>query len=349
MTRDAANRCLVVGAAAAGGYLLYLALRPRYDFRGKHVLITGGSRGLGLVLARQFADHGARLSICARTGEELRTAYAELSRRAAKVVAVECDVTDPVRVNEFVAVARQTLGPVDVLVNNAGVIGVGPLEEQTAEDFELSLRTHFWAAYHTTNAVVPEMKARRAGRIVNVSSVGGKVAVPHLLPYAVGKFALTGYSNGLQAELARHGVVVTTVCPGLMRTGSHVNAEFKGRNDQEYAWFALGNAVPGLSISAESAARRIIGACATGEAEVVLTLPARLAVAAQALFPELVADVSAFVDRWVLPAPGGIGPQRVKGHDSRGLLPSVFTANTDRAATRNNETRAAKMAGESAG
>jgi short-subunit dehydrogenase len=347
MTRDITNRCLAVGAAAAGGYLLYQALRPRYDFRGKHVLITGGSRGLGLVLARQLADRGAKLSICARTADELGSA--ELSRRAVAVLAVECDVTDPVRVNEFVAVARRAHGPIDVLVNNAGVIGVGPVEEQRAEDFESSLRTHFWAAYHTTNAVVPEMKARRAGRVVNVSSFGGKVAVPHLLPYVVGKFALTGFSNGLRSELREHGIVVTTVCPGLMRTGSHVNAEFKGRNEQEYAWFALGNATPGLSVSAEYAARRIIEACATGQAEVILTLPARLAVAAQALCPELVAGVASFVNRWVLPAHGGIGPQRVKGHDSRGLVPRVFTAHTDAAARRNNETRAAKMAGENAG
>ena len=220
------------------------------------------------------------------------------------------------------------------------------MEEMRAEDFELSLKTHFWAAYHVTNAVLAGMKDRRAGRIVNVSSFGGKVAVPHLLPYSVGKFALTGYSNGLRAELAEHGIVVTTVCPGLMRTGSHLNAEFKGRNDAENAWFALGNATPGLSISAENAAEQIIDACATGEAEVVLTLPAKLAVAAQTLFPGLVSDVSALVNRYVLPDPGGIGPRRVKGHDSRGTLPEVVTAMTDRAAARNNETRSAKMAGE---
>lgn len=345
MTDSTRNQVLAFGATAAGAYMLYRALRPRYDFRGKHVMITGGSRGLGLVLAREFAARGARLSICSRTPEELHTAFGELGKTT-RVVAVGCDVTDPARVKGFVNVAQERLGPVDVLVNNAGMIGVGPLEEQRAEDFELSLKTHFWAAYYVTNEVVPGMKARRAGRIVNISSFGGKVAVPHLLSYSVGKFALTGFSNGLRAELAGDGITVTTVCPGLMRTGSHVNAEFKGQNDREYAWFALGNAIPGMSISAENAARQIIDACATGEAEVVLTLPAKLAVAAQALFPGLVSDVSALVDKWVMPGPGGIGTRRVKGHDSRGVLPSAVTALTDRAAERNNETRAGRMAGE---
>lgn len=96
------NQCLVLGASALGAYFLYRAVRPRYDFRGKHVLITGGSRGLGLVLARELAARGTKLSICARTPEELAAAFDELSRRTA-VVAAQCDVTDPVRAAEFVS------------------------------------------------------------------------------------------------------------------------------------------------------------------------------------------------------------------------------------------------------
>ena len=176
------NRALLAAAAGVGGYLAYRALRPRYDFRDKHVMITGGSRGLGLVLARQLAARGARLSICSRDPSELVRAVGDLTARGANVVAVECDVTDRGRVREFVAIARQKNGPVDVLVNNAGMIRVGPVEEMREEDFEASLRTHFWAALYTTLEVVPDMKARGAGRIVNVASIGGKIAVPHLLP-----------------------------------------------------------------------------------------------------------------------------------------------------------------------
>jgi len=335
------NRTLLLAAAGVGGYLAYRALKLRYDYRGKHVLITGGSRGLGLVLARQLADSGARLSICSRDHNELSRAVSELAERGARVVAVECDVTDRARVREFVAVARQRNGPIDVLVNNAGVIRVGPLEEMREADYAESLLIHFWAPFYTTVEVLPEMKARGQGRIVNISSFGGKVAVPHLLPYAAGKFALVGFSNGLRAEIAKHGIVVTTICPGLMRTGSHLNANFKGHHEEEYAWFAAGAGMPGLSMTAESAARKILAACARGDAEAVLGLPAKVAVATQALCPNLVADALDLVNRVIMPEPGGIGSASARGLESRGKLPDLATALPDRAAAANNELHAA--------
>jgi short-subunit dehydrogenase len=191
------------------------------------------------------------------------------------------------------------------------------------------------------------MKARRRGRIVNITSIGGKVAVPHMLPYTASKFAAVGLSEGLRAELMNHGIVVTTVVPGLMRTGSHLNAEFKGRNDEEYAWFALGNAIPGLSMNADCAARQIITASARGDAEIVLTLPAKLAVALEGISPSLMSDVMALVNRHVLPEPGGVGPRRVKGKESRGLLPDAVTTLSDRAAADNNELGRTPLAAES--
>jgi NAD(P)-dependent dehydrogenase (short-subunit alcohol dehydrogenase family) len=337
------NRTLILAAFGVGGYLAYRALKPRYAFRGKHVLITGGSRGLGLVLSRQLAEAGARISICSRDSSELTRAVADLAARGARVVAVECDVTDRDRVREFIAVARQRNGPIDVLVNNAGTIRVGPLEEMREEDFEQSLLTHFWAALYTTLEVLPEMKVRRSGRIVNISSIGGKIAVPHLLPYTAGKFALVGFSDGLRAEVAKHGIIVTTVCPGLMRTGSHLNAEFKGRHEDEYAWFALGGSLPGFSMSAERAAQKILAACARGDAEAVLGLPAKLAVAARAMCPNFVVDALALVNRLLMPEPGGIGTAVARGRESRGALPTFVTTLTDRAAAANNELHAAAV------
>ena len=326
------NRALFLAALGAGGYLAYRALMPRYEYRGKHAVITGGSRGLGLVLARQLGAAVARLSICSRDPNELARGF--------DATAVECDATDRGRVREFFAHARRQNGPIDVLVNNAGVIRVGPADLMGADDFEQSLKTHFWAAFNTCSEALPEMKARRAGRIVNVASVGGKVAVPHLLPDSTGKFALVGYSTGLRAEVAADGVVVTTVSPGLMRTGTHLNAEFKGRAEEEYAWFALGNGLPGLSAGVESAAAQILAACARGDGELVLGLPAKLAVAATALAPNLTAALLALVNRLLLPESGGDWTAVARGRDSRGKLRPAFTRLTDRAAVANNEVHA---------
>src|SRR5205085_12580634 len=133
----------------------------------------------------------------------------------------------------------------------------------------------------TVEAVLPNMRKRRDGRIVNISSIGGKVSVPHLLPYCAGKFALVGYSEGLRAELSDDGIVVTTVCPWLMRTGSPRNATFNGHHKIEYAWFSIGGSLPLLTLSAECAARKILAACSRGDAEVVLDVPAWLAVRLQ--------------------------------------------------------------------
>jgi NAD(P)-dependent dehydrogenase (short-subunit alcohol dehydrogenase family) len=333
------KRALAWAALGTAGYLAYRMLKPRFDFRGKHVVITGGSRGLGLVMARQLVAAGARVSICSRDSQELARAVAELRERG-RVVAVECDITERDRVREFLAVARQQQGQVDVLINNAGMIRVGPFETMTDDDFELSLRTHFWASLYATREVLPEMKSRGEGRIVNIASFGGKVAVPHLLPYTVGKFALVGFSNGLRDEVSRHGIVVTTVCPGLMRTGSHLNAEFKGRHEEEYAWFALSGGLPVLSLNAECAAARILLACSQGDAEVVIGLPFKAAVAVANVFPNLTAKILSMANRMLLPEEGGIGTAAVRGRVSRGQLPDQATRLSDHAAADNNEIHA---------
>lgn len=341
------RRLMTLGALGVGGYLAWRALQPRYSFRHRIVLITGGSRGLGLVMARHLAAAGARLGLMARDQDELDHVAFELRSRGISVAVTAGDVKNRADVRRFVQESRRALGPIDVLINDAGVIGVGPLGEMTEDDFETAMRTHFWGALYTTLEVLPEMKARRQGRVVNITSIGGKIAVPHMLPYTASKFAAVGLSEGLRAELAHHGITVTTVCPGLLRTGSHLNAEFKGRHTEEYAWFALANAVPGLSMSAERAARKILDACARGDAEVVLTWPAKLAVVAHGFAPGFVSDAMALINEHILPAPGGVGRQRVKGRDSRSLLPDALTVLSDRAAAANNELGETPMATES--
>src|SRR5204863_8081878 len=230
-------------------------------------------------------------------------------------------------------------GAIDVLVDNAGIIQVGPLETMTQEDFRRAMNTHFWGPLNTTLAVLPEMRRRKTGRIVNISSIGGRVSIPHLVPYSASKFALVGLSEGLRAELAKDNIIVTTVCPGLMRTGSPRNATFKGRHRAEYAWFSISDALPVFSIQAERAARQIVTACKRGQAELVITTQAVLAVKFRALFPEATADILALANR-LLPGPGGIGRKRAKGKESESpLAPSVLTTLSDWAARRNNEVR----------
>jgi NAD(P)-dependent dehydrogenase (short-subunit alcohol dehydrogenase family) len=330
---------LSAGLAAAFAGARVLRGRRAIDFGGRVVVITGGSRGLGLVMARQLAAEGARLVLLARDERELDRARRLLEEaHGVDVTAIRCDVR---RRGEVQAAVAQIIGrwtAVDVLINNAGVIQVGPIEHMQHEDFENAMATHFWGPLHMILELMPHMRRRGFGRIVNIGSIGGRVAVPHLAPYCASKFALTGLSDALRAEVARYGVDVTTVSPGLMRTGSPMNAFVKGQHRAEYAWFAISDSLPGLSTSAERAARRILNAARHGDPELTITLPARVAEIVNELTPTMMARAMKLASR-VLPGPAGPeGDVLRKGRESESAwAPSLATTLTDRAAVLNNE------------
>jgi len=299
-----AGLCLLARAASKRS--------QRLDLREQVVVITGGSRGLGWLLAREFATAGCQVAICARDEAELGRARQELERHGAQVLAVPCDIADRRQAEGLIEQVTAQFGRVDVLVNNAGVIQVGPIQTMKVEDFEQALGVMFWGVLYPTMAVLPQMLARGSGRIVNITSIGGKLSAPHLLAYNAAKFAAVGLSEGLRAELAPAGVGVVTVVPGLMRTGSHLNAWFKGNRRREFTWFALGASLPVISMDAERAARRILDATGRNQAEVILSPPAQLAVRAHGLAPATVTRVLSLVDR-VLPSADVTDPGASRG------------------------------------
>jgi len=327
---------LPVAAAAALGLLL-LSRARRYSFRGKVVLVTGGARGLGFVLAKKLAARGSKLVICARDEHSLAEAHRDLEERGAEVLAVPCDLRDRSSVERMLAAARGTFGRIDVVINNAGAIEVGPVETMTYDDYVSSMKTHFFGPLSTISGVLDEMRARRDGRIVNIASIGGLIPVPHLVPYSASKAALVGLSTALATELGRDGIVVTTICPGLMNTGSPRNARFKGQHRAEYAWFNLGDSQPLTAMNVDRAAERMLRAVERSERFVIIGLQARVAHFVAALFPNLFIRSAAAINR-LLPGPGGIGAAAARGYESGSrVTPSVLTALGERAAERNHE------------
>jgi NAD(P)-dependent dehydrogenase (short-subunit alcohol dehydrogenase family) len=326
-------------AAGAGTVLALRALRSRtnYDFSGKSVLITGGSRGLGLVLARELAAEGARLTIVARDRVELEQARADLAARGAEVLAFACDVRDQADVASAIERVVARYGSIDVLVNNAGVIQAGPVAHMQVADFEDALNTHLWGPLYTMLAATPYMRRQGGGRVVNIASIGGKVAVPHLVPYTTSKFALVGLSDGMRAELARENIIITTVCPGLMRTGSHLNALFKGQHAEEFTWFSIIDSLPISSINAQRAARQIIEACRRGDPQLLISIQAQAIALLTAVFPNLSARALTLMNQ-LLPKPtGSNGDETRTGWESQSpLAPSLLTHLSDRAAEENN-------------
>jgi short-subunit dehydrogenase len=293
------------------------------DLRGQVALITGGSRGLGFAIAQELAAQGCRLVLCARHADALRWAEEELSRSGAEVMTVVCDVGKQEEVDAMVRQVVDRYGVIDILVNNAGVISVGSLESQTLADFEEAMQVMFWSNVYTTLAVLPQMVNRRYGRIANVTSIGGKVSVPHLVPYGCAKFAAVGFSEGITAELAKDNIHVTTVVPGLMRTGSHVNAHFKGDHRSEYSWFSLGATSPLTAISARRAARSIVNAIRRGQAEIILSLPAKLAVWIHGLLPGTTVTLAGVANR-VMPGTGSTNKDRHSGKESETAISRSF-------------------------
>jgi NAD(P)-dependent dehydrogenase (short-subunit alcohol dehydrogenase family) len=328
------KRWLVPTTLLTGASLgLWLFGRPRrMPLAGRVVLISGASRGLGLLLARELTDARCKLVICSRDATELGEAAEDLRARGGEVLAVRCNVGERPAVDDLVERALGRFGAIDAVINNAGIIDVGPLETMTLGDFDAAMATNFWGMVYLSLAVLPHMRGRRSGRIVNITSIGGKVAVPHLLPYDAAKFAAVGFSEGLTAEVAKDGIVVTTVIPGLMRTGSAINVSYHGRLAGEYLWLALGDATPATSMSGVRAARRIVRALVRGETEVTLGWQAKLLRLAHALAPAALVRLMALVNR-LLPAPTDDGA-RQPGYAiglpralERILRPSALNAN----------------------
>jgi short-subunit dehydrogenase len=328
-----------VGATVGAAFAMRTLIRSVRSFHMKDrvVVIAGGSRGLGLVLARQLAAQGAKIALLSRDELKLREAARQLDAFDTEVSYHVCDIRNEAQVQSTVASVLARFGKIDVLINDAGIIQVGPLDTMTPEDFKNAMETHFYGPLYLTMTVLPHMRKQKFGRIANISSIGGKIAVPHLLPYDASKFALVGLSEGLRAELMKDNVLVTTVCPGMMRTGSHINAEFKGNNRGEFAWFSIGNSLPVTSVSAEKAARQIIDAIRRGDAELIISIQAQAAAKFNALFPGLTADLLGLVNM-LLPRANPDQKQITLGRDSKSWAsPSVLTKLSDLQIRKNNE------------
>jgi short-subunit dehydrogenase len=336
---------LITAGVLAGAILT--ARRAQDDLHGEVAVVTGASRGLGLLLARELAGQGCPLVICARDAAELERAADELRATGAEVTTVACDVTDEATPQLLIDTAVQRYGRLDILVSNAGVIQVGPVQAAQIAHYELAMNTMALAPARLALTALPVMRRQGHGRIVTIGSIGGKISVPHLLPYSTAKFAAVGFSEGLRAELGRGPVTVTTVVPGLMRTGSHLQARFTGQPSKEFTWFSLGASLPLVSMDAERAARQIIAAVRQRRAEIILTPAGQVVSRAAGIVPGLTTGILHLVQRLALPAPSGEPGAAVadeaQGHELRPAMGKKafdrLTALGQAAASRFNERR----------
>ena len=315
--RRSANATLAIAgatlAATAAAVALTRSLLATPPPEGAVIVVTGGSRGLGFAIASRFAHRPINLVLASRNFAELQQAQASLLEQHPHLTPenfylVAADLAKPEDCQRLIAEAFARFGRIDVLVNNAGVIDVGPIEALTADIFESTMRINFLAAMQTTWAALPRLLSQnpapgwnRRATLVNISSIGGKFAVPHMLPYSAAKFALTGFSEGLHAEVKGKGIHVTTVCPGLMRTGGEDHAHFLGNAQAEQAWFKLCAKTPGIATTPEHAANKIFHAVAQARPEITITPQAWLGARFAGLFPETLQTLNRLTNDYILP------------------------------------------------
>ncbi|MGW3134234.1 SDR family NAD(P)-dependent oxidoreductase [Streptomyces sp. NPDC001123] len=320
--------------------------RSSESLHGLSAVVTGGSRGLGLLIADELMGRGCHVTLAARDAAELERAGGLLRQRhpGDSVRTAVTDVRDKRAVADLLHRTAEACGSVDVVIANAGIIQVAPAETVGAAGFDDAMGTVFHGALNTSLEALPYLRESRAGgRLAMIGSVGGLLAVPHLLPYSCAKAAVGALAEGLYAESARDGVSVTAVHPGLMRTGSHLHAVFGGDRRREFAWFSALAGTPLMSMDARRAADRIVTAVQRRRLRLVLTPAARAADKAHGLAPALTARLSHAATALLPTAEGE--PELRPGIDIEPAAPrtlgerlrSVGSALNDRAARAYNE------------
>ena len=185
---------------------------------GQVAWITGASRGIGLAIARRLGRMGARVAICARSEERLQPAASLLRSEGIEVLAAAADVTRAAEVAALARKIQEELGPIDILVNNAGIGLFAPFYKQSEADFDSAMNTNLKSAFLTSLAVAPEMIRRKAGHIINVSSLAGKHTFANGAIYCASKWGLMGLTGCMAEDLRGYGVRVSAVCPGSVAT-----------------------------------------------------------------------------------------------------------------------------------
>jgi short-subunit dehydrogenase len=320
------------GIACAGAFAWWAVANYRKKskrLRGMVVLITEASRGLGLAIAEEFGNRGAKLAITASDASELERARTLLVSKSAvgaeDILALYHDLHRPEEAKRLVREIVARFGRIDILVNNAGVIKIGPIEGETVEDFRQVMDENFFFGLECTLAVLPQMLEGGAGHIVNITSIGGKVALPQMLPYTASKFAAVGFSEGMNAELRSKKIYVTTVCPGLVRSNSHFNAGLATDAAREFRWLSLAVGFPGVSTSVRSAARKIIRAVISRKSEITISPLAIFAARLGNVCPTATMRAMHFV-KFALPSSAS-GPKAIcRGNEAQGgsVRPAIF-------------------------
>jgi short-subunit dehydrogenase len=253
----------------------------RRNLNGTRILITGASQGIGKALAEAAAARGAKVIVCARKIELLEEVAQQIRAKGGTIVVVQADITVPADRQKLVEAAQQAFGGLDILVNNAGIGATGHFADCGPERLRQIMEVNFFGLTETTRAFLPMLKQGNQPAIVNISSIAGKRGIPARSEYSASKFAVQGFSEAIRAELAKDGVDVLVVCPGLTQTN------FSANMIEQKALVALDHM---RGMSAEDVAAHTLKAIEKGRNETCLTFKGKMMVLVSRFLP-WVADI----------------------------------------------------------
>ena len=248
------------------------------NFKNKVVVITGASSGIGEASAIEFAKKNANVVLVARRKEKLLQVQKKISKYTDSTLICQCDVSNKLLVKEMSDAVLDRFGRIDVLVNNAGFVIYGKVNELSTEEIIAQMETNYFGMVFCTKAFLPQMLEQHSGHIVNVASVGASFSVPGVASYCATKFAMLGFSEGLRHELAGTGVGLTVVSPIMVRTPLFDHPSF-----DNFSKFSTG-----VSLSSETVAKAIIKASNSSRLEIVVPSVARAGIWFKQTFPYLI-------------------------------------------------------------
>ncbi len=212
---------------------------PWMELKGKVAIVTGAGRGIGRAISKVMAREGAAITLAARSLDQLQATASEIQGAGGRCAVVQTDVTSEDSVNQMVKETLDEFGTVDILVNNSGIAGPTALcEETTVEDWNATFAVNVIGPFLCAKAVLPTMKAKRSGRIINISSMSGKRPLVRRTPYTSSKMAVMGFTRTLAHEVGEFGITVNSVCPGAT-SGERIDnvirnlAETQGKSEDE--------------------------------------------------------------------------------------------------------------------
>ena len=261
-----------------------MSSRPSF-LRGRVAVVTGAAKGIGRATALEFAAAGASVAGCDSDLAALEATLADCRAYGAPTLGVKVDVGDAAQVQAFAEQVERDLGSTFCLVNNAGVGLSGHFFETTLDDWAWLLRVNLLGTIHGTRSFAPFMRERRKGRIVNVASASGYCNLPKLAAYGTTKYAVVGLSEALRAELLPHGVKVSVVCPGLVKSSILETARIRGVQDAEAERQSLQALYQRRGHAPETVAKAIVRAAESGKALVPVTSEAWLLYVMKRLAP----------------------------------------------------------------